>query len=257
MLYYEALKKAFSSTKYPLFPLVSRPCMLEETEENSINTIIEVFSEVMKSQDAICMSGKQPSDMSQALKRRLDEQLRTKDPKRFRAAAQEGTSFLQTFCRIGHGYLMAGNAHFELGHYARAIEIYQLGLKETSDPDLEYALQRAIARRDIKLDPVDKLNSSILRRVLDTVPEQRLVCARLSHRWRDLLLRLSVWNNLHIYLRKFRHPLWQDGLTQVLKRDLKNIYIQGDIHFCTVLSLLTEAQCHSIEKLRKSWDDTC
>ncbi|ORY93597.1 hypothetical protein BCR43DRAFT_507953 [Syncephalastrum racemosum] len=200
--------------------------MARELDQDALDTVIERLAEVMKTQDSIRMNDEQPPDVSRALKRRSDRQLQTRQAKRFRVADDEGRSWIHTFPRLAHGYLAVGNAQFELGHYARAVATYQRGMEAVKDPDLERALQRAIACRDIRLDPLSKLDGTLLQRIFNVIPEQRLTCIGLSQRWRESLLNLPVWNSLDIFLRDFSSPLWQDGLTRVLNCDLKCVSIQ-------------------------------
>ncbi|ORY99089.1 hypothetical protein BCR43DRAFT_513232 [Syncephalastrum racemosum] len=120
------------------------------------------------------------------------------------------------------------------------------------------ALRQAVARRDSKADPLDKLPDDVLASIFKYVPEKRILCIGLSRAWRARMINLPVWQILKIDLKnKLPEGIWQDGLCQVLHPSLESVSVTTDVPLCTPVSLLAESGCINIQRFSITDENGC
>ncbi|ORY97244.1 hypothetical protein BCR43DRAFT_523460 [Syncephalastrum racemosum] len=170
---------------------------------------------------------------------------------RFEQAMACALKLIHVYPNSASGYLHAGHIRAELCNYRQAGEYYERGVAACIDHfDLKARLEAATRKRDHRIDPLDVLPGEIISMIFDNIPGKRVVCTRLSKRWRGVLLNLPMWHSLDIYLLDRTHRgYWQHGLEQYLKPHLHRLTLHTNSELCLATSALSAAQCRNIRSI--------
>ncbi|ORY96146.1 hypothetical protein BCR43DRAFT_266709 [Syncephalastrum racemosum] len=169
----------------------------------------------------------------------------------FEKAMASALKLILMYPNSASGYLHAGGIQAELCDYRQAARYYARGVAAgVQHPDLKARLEAAQRRRDGLIDPVDALPGEVISKIFEYAPEKRVLCTRLSKRWRAVLLNLPMWHTLDIRLINVAsHGYWQQGLDHYLKPHLQRLFLRTNSKICLATSALNGAQCRNIQTI--------
>ncbi|ORZ01131.1 hypothetical protein BCR43DRAFT_512040 [Syncephalastrum racemosum] len=147
------------------------------------------------------------------------------------------------------GYQWAGDSLCELCRYKDAVEIYQEGIYTTQVPDktITEHYEAAVAKLEIKIDPIERLPAEVICRIFDFVPQKRILCSMLSSAWRRTLFRSLSWKSIKWNQKNpkaegthedLSEGYWWEDLANVIRDKTTKLSVQ--VHAACPLTYLLE-----------------
>ncbi|KAI8147922.1 hypothetical protein BJV82DRAFT_664261 [Fennellomyces sp. T-0311] len=118
---------------------------------------------------------------------------------------KEASEIMQYAPHDPMGYLCAGSRYADQGHQTKAIEIFNKGLRNVPQNNIQYktlyaAKQHALKRYSQRIDIIAKVPFDIVTIILDQIPPKTLaLCVEVSPIWRQKLLEYpGCWRKIRI-----------------------------------------------------------
>lgn len=149
------------------------------------------------------------------------------------------------------GFALLGYLFCEKLEFENAIDAYQSGLELGQDASLVARLERAKRQQDAKVDFVTRMPADIIIHIFSFIPRHRVLCSTVSKAWKDVLLQLPLWSTLSINTVGLdENGPWRRGIIPYLRPELSSLTVHTSHGVPLLASLLIEAGCEDVHKLR-------